>query len=116
VRPRVIREKPFEKIRSRSVARAPKMMHGVGNVIDTGFPVGRGNRGNLQLIAMVLEWGKRVNTFRPQDLTKKLFSRRAEKMIHCSSIQTILDQTKPAGKQNMFIRENNARKEVIKRG
>ena len=113
---RVIREKPFEKISSRSVTRALKMMHGVGNVIDTGFPVGRGNRGNLQLIAMALERGKRVYTLRAQDLTKKLFGRRAEKMIHCSSIETILDQAKPAGKQDVFIRENNARKEVIKRG
>ena len=82
----VIGERAFEPVSDGAAQKAEALMEKARWVIDSGFPVGTGNRKNLRLVAQALTWGKPVFTARSSEESRIFFGEQAEKLIHFSSV------------------------------
>ena len=84
----VVTEKPFEAISEEALQSAMALMREAPRVIDSGFPVGFGNRKNLELIKSALTLGKPVYSPRPKEELKKYYGDQAQKIC---SFQTMTE-------------------------
>ena len=62
----VVTEKPFEPLSRQALDRARQLMEKASYVIDSGFPLGSGNRENLTLLLEAADMGKPVFSCRSQ--------------------------------------------------
>jgi iron complex transport system ATP-binding protein len=59
-------------------------------VIDTGFPVGKLNRRNLQLLEDALHRGKRIFTLRKYEEARRLLNTDSGELFQCQSETDLL--------------------------
>ncbi len=78
----VIKSQPYDNISQTAYAEALKLMDGVGQVIDAGFPVGAMNQPNLDLIRWALDKGKIVHTLRSRLEAEALYGANAARLIY----------------------------------
>jgi iron complex transport system ATP-binding protein len=76
----VISEKAFEEITAENVSRAESIALAAKCVIDSGFPIGKINGGNIMLIKNLISKGKDVISLRSYDESVKIFGEYADKM------------------------------------
>ncbi|MDR1105218.1 MAG: hypothetical protein LBL44_02575, partial [Treponema sp.] len=69
--------------------RAFDLMRGCDAVIDSGFPVGETNRGNVELLRRVLGGGMRCYTFRKPAEAEALFGKEARKFCYAGGISVL---------------------------
>ena len=86
----VVAERPFEPIRAESLAKAEALMTQAAWVIDSGFPLGFGNQGNLSLLRRALALGKPVCSARPAGELRQYFQEDAGKILEVSSMDALL--------------------------
>ena len=77
---RIVTEEPFERISEKSYLAAKALMDRAGAVIDSGFPVGTGNRANLDLLRSAAAAGKPVYSGRSPEELKNYYGDQAEKV------------------------------------
>ena len=82
----VVTERAFEPVSDEALDRAQALMGQARWVIDSGFPVGSGNRKNLRLISLALQQGKTVFTARSEEASRAFFGEQAGKLIRFTSV------------------------------
>lgn len=88
---KVITEKPFEPISIENADKAFELIKSSECVIDSGFPVGSGNRENAELIKRAIDINKPVCSLRSMIDCEKLFGYDSKKIIYCNGISEILN-------------------------
>lgn len=88
---RVVSEQPFECIGDRSMSAAKLLIAQARCVIDSGFLVGRGNLGNIELIKKALAEGKRVLSMRPMGACRDKYGELAHKITCFHSVTELSD-------------------------
>lgn len=83
----VISEKPFEEISAENAAKAEDLMREAGWIVDSGFPVGSGNRENLELLKRAVQTGKTVFSLRPAEEARQAYGACVEgiRLVPCVS-------------------------------
>jgi iron complex transport system ATP-binding protein len=89
-----VTEAPMEEIDTKNLSKATGLVQGADVVIDTGFPVGRLNRGNVQLLENALHQGKRVFTLRKYEKARKLLNTDSGELFECESETNLLEKVK----------------------
>lgn len=84
-------EKAFEDINDISFKKAIEVIDNIEVVIDSGCPIGKINRKNIDLINYALSKGKKVFTLRSEEEYKELYGENIEKLAYCSNISTIVE-------------------------
>lgn len=77
----IVTEKPFEPISDSALKAARNLMEKASAVVDSGFPVGAGNRPNVELLNAALSLGKPVYSPRSQDALRKYYGAQAERIV-----------------------------------
>ena len=85
----VISEEAFEPVSSQALDRAEALMQSCRMVVDAGFPVGSGNRGNRQLLLHALEQNMPVFTLRSPEDCRTLFGELAGGLRPVSSMEAL---------------------------
>lgn len=80
----VVSERPFEPISEETFSAAKAMMAEASWVVDSGFPVGSGNKANIELLKQAVKSGKSVFSLRPAEACLTLYGEFA-KEIQCVS-------------------------------
>jgi iron complex transport system ATP-binding protein len=78
----VIKSPAYENIPQNVYLEALKLLEGVEQVIDAGFPVGAMNQLNLDLIRWALDKGKTVHTLRSQAGAEMLYGANATRLVY----------------------------------
>jgi iron complex transport system ATP-binding protein len=78
----IIRSQAYNSISQDTYSEALKLLDGVGQIIDAGFPVGTINQLNLDLIRWALEHGKTVHTLRNRLEAEALYGTNAPKLVY----------------------------------
>ncbi len=86
----VITEIPFEPICDEKAKKAIWLMKSAKCVIDTGFPIGSGNKGNVKILNYALAINKPVLSFRDKSTCYELYGENSEKIIFCDGICSLL--------------------------
>lgn len=89
-----IYERAFEPISAEKLRQAKKAALCYRYTVDSGFPAGSGNRGNIDLLKAVITAGKTVFSLRPKDQSRELFGELAEQMIYIKDISEFLGKIK----------------------
>jgi iron complex transport system ATP-binding protein len=82
----VIEENPFSEISEGHFMEATAVLGMVGYMIDTGFPIGKGNRRNLEIIINAAKSGKRVYSLCGEHEKTQRYGEAARNISYCSSI------------------------------
>jgi iron complex transport system ATP-binding protein len=86
----------FLPLEQQALDRAFDLMRGCDVVIDSGFPVGEINRGNIALLRRALDEGMRCYTLRNSSEAESLFGEAAGKFCYAgdvSALERILDES-----------------------
>lgn len=94
---RVVCEEPFEKISSRRLEEAYRLASKAFAVVDSGFLVGSGNMGNLELIKKAAENAKYVISMRNTEEGKQLYGALSQKIHYVSDIAQLYGELQAAG-------------------
>jgi iron complex transport system ATP-binding protein len=86
----IVAEEPYEDVCAECCTKALDLMDGALVVVDAGFPVGRSNRRNVDLVVQALEKGKTICSLRSQVETLEILGTRRSRGIHFGNISTIL--------------------------
>jgi iron complex transport system ATP-binding protein len=78
----IVKSQAYDNISQGTYAEALKLLDGVAQVIDTGFPVGAMNQPNLDLIRWALDKGKVVHTLRNRLEAEALYGVDAGRMMY----------------------------------
>jgi iron complex transport system ATP-binding protein len=81
--------KAFSPFEQQTLDRAFDLMRGCKAVIDSGFPVGEINRGNVALLRRALDEGMRCYTLRKSAEAEALFGAEAEKFCYLSGVSAL---------------------------
>ncbi len=87
-----VTEAPMEKIGPENLSKAMRLVQEADFVIDTGFPVGKLNQGNLRLLKDALHLGKRVFTIRKDEEAGRFFNADAGDLFECKSEINLLER------------------------
>ena len=82
----VIGEKPFEVISEEAATEAERLLMGSGCVVDSGFPVGKGNEKNIHIVKAAIDMGKKVFSMRPPGECEKYYGAASERIRRISSM------------------------------
>jgi iron complex transport system ATP-binding protein len=82
----VIEENPFSEISEGHFMEATAVLGMVGYMIDTGFPIGKGNRRNLEIIINAAKNGKRVYSLCGDQEKTQRYGEAARNISYCGSI------------------------------
>lgn len=88
----IIKEEPFNVIKQETLEKAMNYVKEVSSVVDTGFPIGKANEGNKELIRRALDMKKSVYSIRSKENCEKLFGDKANNIICCKNITMLLNQ------------------------
>jgi iron complex transport system ATP-binding protein len=86
----VVTEIPFEPISNEKVQKAMQFIKYSKCVIDTGFPIGSGNKGNVKILNYALTINKPVLSIRDKSECHKIYGENSEKVIYCDGIFSLL--------------------------
>ncbi len=86
----MIEEHAFHNISAESLAIAADKIASVDHVIDTGFPLGNNNQGNLDLLNNAVACGKKVFSLCPAEEMSRRFGAAAAKVVCCSNLHTLI--------------------------
>lgn len=87
----IVSEKSFEEISNKAFSVAAKYIEKAQHIIDAGYPVGPLNKLNLDLTLRALQLGKVIYTLRDRKDSESLYGHYAQKIIHCQSIASIIN-------------------------
>lgn len=87
---KTICEKAFEPICREKSAAAEKLALMQKSTVDSGFPVGSGNKENINLLKNIISMGKTVFSLRPEKEGQLLFGELANKVIYVNDISELL--------------------------
>ena len=90
-----VTEAPFEPIAEETLRRAEALMEDSSAVIDSGFPIGSGNKANLSLIQIALRLGKPVYSSRNAEELQKIYGAQAEKIRRFSTVSELFSLLTP---------------------
>ncbi|MDP2919288.1 MAG: ABC transporter ATP-binding protein [Dehalococcoidia bacterium] len=79
----IIKSAAFEELSRELFSEGLKQIDAVEQVIDAGFPVGKWNRQNSELVWHALGTGKAVFTFREKVEAEKLYGSLAARLVYC---------------------------------
>ncbi|MBG7616874.1 MAG: hypothetical protein IZT57_00685, partial [Chloroflexi bacterium] len=88
----IIADKPYHDISQQSYEKALAVMEKTVQVVDTGFPIGRSNLRNIEIILQAIDSGKITYTMRTKEEAKKLYNSKAKKLIYCQSLSQLLER------------------------
>ena len=88
----VVGEKPFEPVSTEAFEQARKLMEGAEYVIDSGFPVGSGNRENLHLMEEAVKLHKTVFSLRSFEDCRSYYGQQAEQICSVTCMADIFEQ------------------------
>lgn len=94
-------EAAFEEINDESIVNAKKMIDKVDTVIDSGCPIGKVNRKNMELLTYALDSGKKVLSIRNKEECDKLLGVNHTNTRFCQSTSEIIDNLKAGGKHSV---------------
>ncbi len=78
----VVTSQAYNNISQNTYTDALKLLDGVAQVIDAGFPVGAMNQPNLDLIRWALDRGKTVHTLRSEAEAEALYGANAARLVY----------------------------------
>lgn len=87
----VIEESSFNEISDHAYEQAMSEIERVEYVIDSGFPIGRDNRRNLDLIFKAIEMGKKVVTIGDKNSSLSRYGENVDNIKYFRSISEMLD-------------------------
>ncbi|MDR1318080.1 MAG: ABC transporter ATP-binding protein [Treponema sp.] len=85
----LVESEAFLSIKQSTLDHAFDLMRGCTVVIDSGFPVGETNRGNIELLRRALDEGMRCYTFRKHAEAEVLFGKEARKFCYAGGISDL---------------------------
>jgi iron complex transport system ATP-binding protein len=85
----LVESEAFSPLNQQALDRAFDLMSGCDAVIDSGFPVGEINRGNLELLRRALDKGMRCYTLRKRAEAEALFGGSAGKFSYAGGIPAL---------------------------
>lgn len=88
----VVSEQPFEQIGAEALAKAEALMEEASCLIDSGFPVGTGNKPNLELISKALQLGKPVFSARSPEQCAAYYGADAPKICCFQSMTELFEK------------------------
>lgn len=100
---KIIKEKPFSFINDFSYTKAIKLLNNLDIIIDSGCPIGKINRRNMNLIKYSLKKGKIVYSLRNNKEYEKVYGENFSKVIQCKDIFSILEDIKNYSKKHITI-------------
>ncbi|GMW05126.1 MAG: hypothetical protein AMXMBFR85_11060 [Dehalococcoides mccartyi] len=86
----IIEENPYSEISEFSLKIALTYLRQSRQVIDTGFPFGRDNLRNLELLREAIKNGKIIYSLREEAEARTYFGPLAERFIFCSGIHSLI--------------------------
>ncbi len=90
----VISEKPFEDIKEETINNAKMEIDSSDFVLDSGFPIGKQNIANCQLIKYAVSKNKKVFSLRKENDLKKYFGECQSKITVCHSMSELMEKLK----------------------
>ncbi len=88
----VISERAFQKIDENTLKKAFSFIDHAKAVIDSGFPVGTFNRGNIKLIHYAIKKEKPVYTFRKKEEIYDLYKDCSKNVIYLNDVYSFLER------------------------
>lgn len=88
----IVAEEPYEDVCAECCAKALDLMEEALVVVDAGFPVGRSNRRNVELVVQAHEKGKTIYSLRSEVETREILGSHESRGIRFGSISTILSR------------------------
>jgi iron complex transport system ATP-binding protein len=85
----LVESEAFSPLTQPALDRAFDLMRGCDVVIDSGFPVGEINRGNIELIRRALDQGMRCYTLRKRAEAEALFGKAAGKFRYAGDVSAL---------------------------
>ena len=86
----VVAEKPYNGISQETYLKALEEVKRACQVVDAGFPVGKANYRNVELVGEALKMGKITYSLRGEEEARKLFGSLASKLICCEGLSSLL--------------------------
>lgn len=93
----VVSEAPFEPITAESGARAFDLLRAAKAAIDTGFPIGSGNRENMALLRQAVEIGKPVFSVRSAEECAAIYGETADRIFRCENVGAVSEAVQKIG-------------------
>ncbi len=90
----VISEKPFEDIKKETVNNAKEKIDSSDFVLDSGFPIGKQNIDNCELIKYAVFQNKKVFSLRNENDLQKYFGEYKNKITVCHSMSELMEKFK----------------------
>lgn len=81
----------FENINGKNMAKAGEMVDRSKIIIDSGFPLGHINKGNLDLIRGAIDRGKKVLSLRKEEEGQELYGDRSNGIAYLESLSSMLE-------------------------
>lgn len=91
---RTVSEQPFETIGEERLKEAEDLALSASVTVDSGFPVGSGNRGNIALLKNLLSHQKKVCSLRSQKESRALFGEFADGIVYAENTVDLLQKIK----------------------
>lgn len=89
---KVIAEEPFEPISRENAEKAFALILAAKCAVDSGFPIGRGNLENAELLKRAVKGGKPVLSLRDPDEGARLYGVENGGILYCGGIAELLSQ------------------------
>lgn len=89
---KVIAEEPFEPISHENAEKAFALIRAAKCAVDSGFPIGRGNLENAELLKRAVKGGKPVLSLRDPDEGARLYGTENGGILYCGGIAELLSQ------------------------
>lgn len=93
----VISSPAYEPLSAAACGEAAHAIGSVEQVIDAGFPVGVGNRANIDLVRQALAEGHVVHTFRSESEATALYGALAPRLVYARDFFQLVSAVKKAG-------------------
>lgn len=97
---KVIAEEPFEPIRRENAEKAFALIQAAKCAVDSGFPIGRGNLENIELLKRAVKSGKPVLSLRDPNEGAKLYGTENGGVLYLAGIAELLSETERIVKGN----------------
>ncbi len=91
---KVIAEEPFEPISHDNAEKAYALILAAKCAVDSGFPIGRGNLENVELLKRAVKGGKPILSLRDPDEGARLYGAENGGVLYCRGIAELLSQAK----------------------
>lgn len=93
---KTILERAFTGITEEKKKEAEQLLKQLPVVVDTGFPLGEGNRGNAWLLKRAAKSGKLVLALRKQEEAESVYGDWKERVLYCETAGQLMEQARKA--------------------